>query len=276
MKRLSLILLCLAQFFLCWAQNIEKIKRDSSYIWAEGVGDTMEDADADAMQQLVSQISVWVQHEMGVSVKERSGSEGYSSRQEVQDKTHAVSAAQLNGARSIPISPEGPARVFRYISHRAVEEMMEQRRERILSLVQTGKKAEERLQIDDALRNYYWALVLAGNVPKEPEVEFTGEKGIASTVLPTKIKAVLSQISGVITNITHEGGVKCADVFFTYAGKPVASLQYKFFDGQSYVGPVRVHDGHSQVDIQSSVKDNLKITFELRFKQEGSPAKFRV
>ena len=265
MKKLFLFLFCTLVPAWAWAQSIEKIKNDPSYYWAEGTGDTMEDADADAMQQLVSQITVWVQHEMDIEVKEAGG----NYQQKVKDHTNAVSAAQLTGAKSIPISPEGPARMFRYISHKAVEDMMKQRRERIVSLVKTGKKAEERLQIDDALRNYYWALVLAGNVPKEPEIDFYGDKGQASTVLPTKIKAVLSSLAGRVTNVTPDGSTKRADVFFTYAGKPVATLQYKFFDGQNYVGPVSARDGQSQVDLQPSVTDKLKITYELRFKQEA-------
>ena len=71
MKKLLTILLCALMVpAMAEAQSAESIKKDKSYIWAEGTGDTVDDADQDALQQLSSQISVWVESKLTVEQKE--------------------------------------------------------------------------------------------------------------------------------------------------------------------------------------------------------------
>ncbi len=270
MKKLLTILLCALMVpAMAEAQSAESIKKDKSYIWAEGTGDTVDDADQDALQQLSSQISVWVESKLTVEQKEEMKNGKFSGSQKVNAQTSTFTAAQLTGAKMIVLSQDEPCRVFRYISQKDVDAMMEARRDRVRDFVTTGVNAEKRLQIDDALRNYYWALVLAGNVPGGVDVQIGSDKGSAHSLLPTKINAVLSMLAGTVTSLTPDGGTKRADLYFTYAGKPVATLQFKFFDGKNNIGPVSARDGMSQVDLMNNVTDKVRINYEVQYKQEA-------
>ena len=270
MNKLLTILLCaLLLPAAAAAQSVESIKKDKSFIWGEGTGDSFDEADQAALQQLSSQISVWVESNLTVKQKEEMKNGQFNSSQNVSAQTSTFTAAQLTGAKMITLSQEDPCRVFRYISQSDVNAMMEARRERVRSLVATGVKAEQRLQIDDALRNYYWALVLAGNVPGGVDVQIGSDKGSAYSLLPTKINAVVATLAGTVTSLTPEGNTKRADLYFTYAGKPVATLQFKFFDGQNNIGPVGARDGLCQVDLMKNVTDKVRVTYEVKYRQEA-------
>lgn len=59
---------------------------------------------------------------------------------------------------------------------------------------------------------------------------------------------------------------------FTYNGKPVSSLNFKYNDGQSIVGPIVARDGIGEASMASIPADGkLHLTYELRFRNEVDP-----
>ena len=248
-----------------YAQSNEEVKTSGKYVWGEGSGVTTEKAEATAMAQMSRSISVSIIYILG---KKKVNNE-YTEERVLQ----TISAAKFRNVQIRVLEEEPEARVLCFMDKDEVGKVLRQREDRILDLVETGKKAEERLQIDDALRCYYWALVLSKLNPDPVNVEFAGQEGQASSLLPVKIKSVLQMLKAEVV----EGGLVNnrvdARVKFTYNGKDVSSLQFKYNDGQSIVGPVVVKDGIGEVELVGfPANEKLRLVYETRFRNEIDPA----
>lgn len=254
-----------------YAQDIERIKSDPSYFWAEGHGITSDKAEEDALAIIARQISVSISTKQEASDKSERRSDGTNNSTSTQTgSTKSVSFASFQNVDRKVIKPEPDAVVFMWVSKSEVNKMVEARKQKILDYVNTGKTAERRLQIDDALRYYYWALVLA-TVNSEPVyADFNGEQQNCLTFLPLKIKSVISQIKAITEECTSRDNRYYAKLRFTYNGNDVSSVQLSYFDGQSYVGLLKVKDGMGELDFVSLASDEkIKIQYEYGFRKEA-------
>ena len=181
----------------------------------------------------------------------------------------SVSSAKFTNVQMRVLEEEPNAKVFCFMPRSEVKKMFEKRASHIANMVDAGKTAESRMMIDEALRNYYWALVLAKTTPEPVEIEFNDKKGEATSLLPIKIKSVLAMINASVDEI-QDG--KNLILGFTYNGKPVSSLNFKYNDGQSIVGPIVARDGIGEASMASIPADGkLHLTYELRFRNEVDP-----
>lgn len=243
------------------AQSIDDIKKNSNYIWGEGNGTTMSDAEGEALRQMSVQISV--------SVYNSSYDEESNDNSVQKAVLQSVSSAKFTNVQMRVLEEEPNARVFCFMPRSEVKKMFEKRANHIVNMVDAGKTAESRMMIDEALRNYYWALVLAKTTPEPVEIEFNDKKGEATSLLPIKIKSVLAMINASVDEI-QDG--KNLILGFTYNGKPVSSLNFKYNDGQSIVGPIVARDGIGEASMASIPADGkLHLTYELRFRNEVDP-----
>ena len=243
------------------AQSIDEIKKNSNYIWGEGNGTTMSDAEGEALRQMSVQISV--------SVYNSSYDEESNDNSVQKAVLQSVSSAKFTNVQMRVLEEEPNAKVFCFMSRSEVKKMFEKRANHIVNMVDAGKTAESRMMIDEALRNYYWALVLAKTTPEPVEIEFNDKKGEATSLLPIKIKSVLAMINASVAEI-QDG--KNLILGFTYNGKPVSSLNFKYNDGQSIVGPIVARDGIGEASMASIPADGkLHLTYELRFRNEVDP-----
>lgn len=243
------------------AQSIDEIKKNSNYIWGEGNGTTMSDAEGEALRQMSVQISV--------SVYNSSYDEESNDNSVQKAVLQSVSSAKFTNVQMRVLEEEPNAKVFCFMPRSEVKKMFEKRANHIVNMVDAGKTAESRMMIDEALRNYYWALVLAKTTPEPVEIEFNDKKGEATSLLPIKIKSVLAMINASVDEI-QDG--KNLILGFTYNGKPVSSLNFKYNDGQSIVGPIVARDGIGEASMASIPADGkLHITYELRFRNEVDP-----
>ena len=243
------------------AQSIDEIKKNSNYIWGEGNGTTMSDAEGEALRQMSVQISV--------SVYNSSYDEESNDNSVQKAVLQSVSSAKFTNVQMRVLEEEPNAKVFCFMSRSEVKKMFEKRANHIVNMVDAGKTAESRMMIDEALRNYYWALVLAKTTPEPVEIEFNDKKGEATSLLPIKIKSVLAMINASVEEIQDNKNIILG---FTYNGKPVSSLNFKYNDGQSIVGPIVARDGIGEASMASIPADGkLHITYELRFRNEVDP-----
>lgn len=243
------------------AQSIDEIKKNSNYIWGEGNGTTMSDAEGEALRQMSVQISV--------SVYNSSYDEESNDNSVQKAVLQSVSSAKFTNVQMRVLEEEPNAKVFCFMPRSEVKKMFEKRANHIVNMVDAGKTAESRMMIDEALRNYYWALVLAKTTPEPVEIEFNDKKGEATSLLPIKIKSVLAMINASVDEI-QDG--KNLILCFTYNGKPVSSLNFKYNDGQSIVGPIVARDGIGEASMASIPADGkLHLTYELRFRNEVDP-----
>ncbi len=264
MKTLSLLAYMSVIVTGIYAQSVSEIKENHGFYWGEGSGVTTDEAEQKAVAQMSRSISVNI-----FDGAERSDENNSVMQKNIQ---RSISTARLRNVQIRVLQDEPNAKVFCFMSKEEVQKMFKQREGRIKDLVDTGKKAEERLQIDDALRCYYWALLLAKTSVEPVKVQFADQEGLATSLLPIKIKSVLQLLDAEVIEGGIDGSNISARLKFTYNDKIVSSLQYNFNDGQGMVGPVHVKDGVGEVDLVSfPVDGKLHLNFETRFKNEVDP-----
>ncbi len=251
--------------------DVEKIKNNPDYKWGEGFGTTYEEADEDALAALSR--SIWT------IIAQSSTQEGsstitngeISSENKQSIFTKSFTMATIPNARQFLISPEPECRIFRYVHVNDIQTMLEQKKRHIADYIETGKSAEKRLQIDDALRCYYWGLMLAKANVEPVYVDFEGKQTDCRTYLPLKIKSVINNIKAELTDCQNDNGRYIARLRFTYNGFDVSSLQVWYNDGQSFRGPIAVRDGIGELDLLSlPVQKQIPLRYEYRFKEEAN------
>lgn len=265
MRTINLIIfLFLCPITLLAQQNIgiESIKNNPKYYWGEGRGITLDEADDNALGRLSNQISTTIEKEVSYSS---------NSNYEVKNISRSVTLC-LQNIEKIVLKDEPDAHVFRYVAKSDVKKMFDSRTIKIENLIKQGQNAEKYLRIDDALRNYYWALMLSKAMPSPIYAEFEGEKEPQNCLLylPYKINAVLSQIKATFDHSYSENNRIYTTLNFKYNEQDVSSVQIHYFDGTSYVGPLTARDGMAQLELQSLPSDNkLSIRYEYAFRNEA-------
>lgn len=268
--KIVLVLTFLCTFSL-FAQDIQSIKSNSMYWNAEGDGTTIEEAENDALSQIIRQISVFLSTSTQMANESEQKSDGRIESYSKQDNSiKSFSFASLQNVEKRVLAPEPNAKVFMWVAKSEVDRMFEERKNKILDFVKTGKIAEQRLQIDDAIRNYYWALMLAKVNRDAVYIDSDGEEMNSLTYLPLKIKSVISHIKADLEECVNSDNRYFAKMRFTYENRDVASVQLRYFDGQSFVGPLVVKDGIGEMDLVSLPADGkLKMRYEYVFRKEA-------
>lgn len=250
--------------------DVEKIKNDPNYKWGEGSGITFEDADNAALAALsrnIWTVIVGSATETGSAVI-NNGEVSSENKQDIFLKSFTINT--IPDAKLVVLSPEPDCRVFRYVHASAIDSMKTIKKRHVNNYIETGKSAEKNLQIDDALRCYYWALMLAQANTEPVYIDFDGKPTDCRTYIPLKIKSVISRIKSELVECAEQDGRYLARLRFTYNGFDIASLQVWYNDGHTYVGPVTVRDGVGEFDLLAlPAKKKISLRYEYRFKDEA-------
>ena len=244
--------------------EIARIKANDDYIWGEGRGDTDAKATQSALNDLISKISVTVQSETSLDMQSINDGKNVDSKSAMEAVIKTYSTGSLTNTKSIFVTHEPNAYVFRYMEKDELEKIFEEREDRILSYVYTAQNAEREGRIDDALRNYYWGFCLLKSLqhPNKVKLEQDGVKHTLMVWIPEQINQLLGNIKTEVAKI--EGNV--VDLLITYKGKPVTSLDFRFMDGQNYSFVNSAKDGISQIELNpASPTDKLQLKYEYEF-----------
>ena len=144
--------------------EILKIKADNNYIWGQGRSNTDAKANQLALSDLISKISVHVQSQTQLDLSQITEGLKHDSKSAVEAMVKTYSAGSLNNTKTIWVSYEPEAYVFRYIHKDELEKVFKEREDRILSYFFMAQNAEHELRIDDALKYYYWAYCLINSL----------------------------------------------------------------------------------------------------------------
>ena len=245
-------------------EQLQKIQADDNYIWGEGRSTTDSKADQGALNDLISKISVTVQSETNLDMQQIADGDKVDSKTAMEAVVRTYSAGSLNNTKSLWITHEPEAYVVRYILKSELEKVFKEREDRILSYVYTAQNAEREGRIDDALRNYYWALCLLKSLqhPNQLKIDQNGIKQTLTVWIPEQINSILVGIKPEIAKVEEN----VVDLLITYKGKPVTSLDFRFMDGMNYSFVNSVKDGLSQIDLHPGTPtDKLQIKYEYEF-----------
>ena len=241
------------------AQSVDEIKNSRDYIYGIGQGKTYQEADAQALDLLVSQISVRVESNFSNVVSEKGDSlSNYS-----QSVVRTYSNVSITQNRSKLISDEpGNFVVMRYLAVADLNEMFNSRKSKLLDYVQEGVKAENQLRLSDALRNYYWAFVMLrshpdvntirGNLPDRPNA-------ILLSAIPDEIDKIFKGITFEVISRKEDPGSKAHMVTLavTYMGKAVQNFDFQYWTGDSYSVLTGVNDGLTEIELNKGTASTL-------------------
>ena len=255
------------------AQSVEEIKADrATYIWGEGSGTTINNADKEALAIIISQISTYVEDSF-IQIKEellRSG-KGDAFQSKCKSIVNTYSSATLNNTERIVISNEPDAKVFRYIKRSEVSKVFAQREEKILQYTKSAIKAEKDLKISDALRYYYWAALLLKSHPYSNDIKINTNEGeqLLNAYLPIAINNVLMGMTFGTKEILTEEEAKFVTINVSYKGKPVTNFDYTYWDGRNWSNIISATDGTGILELFGAAADFKKIQIKAEYIFEG-------
>ena len=246
------------------AQSVDQIKADKdAYIWGEGTGATLKEADNEALQMLISQISVQVESKFKHFVQEKSSDnkEDYKFKEKVKSVVNTYSNATLHNTERIVISNEPDAKVFRYIECENVEEVFENRKDKIFDFVDNARKAVKERRIGDGLRYYYWAFTLLKSHPDCNSLRYTDKKGEKHPLIswiPMRMNEVFAHLDFHVKKKEQRKDMKSVFLNITYKGESVDNLDYSYWDGRDWSNLINVKDGRGFLEYYGAAAEGKK------------------
>ncbi len=278
-------LLTIRPIFLLWAflpllavaqtraeKEVLRIKADKDYIWGQGRSNSTSKADQLALNDLISKISVHVQSETQLDMSQVSEGLKHDSKSAFEAVVRTYSVVSLNNAKSILVSEEPEANVFRYIHKDDLERLFKEREDRIYSHVNSAQDCEREGRIGDALRNYYWSYCLLKSLqhPNALKWEVDGVEQTLSVWIPEEINRILSNLKTEVAKVDGNN----IDLMIKYKGKPVTSIDFRYQYGMNYSNLISAKDGISRIEMDPyAPKDLIHIRYEYEFRGRMSQDK---
>ena len=246
------------------ALKAEELKNDVDYLCGEGWGDTYSAAAQAALTDLISKISVNVSSSFQINEEELNTNAGFDSKSAVTSVMKSYAQATLTNTNNLVLSNQPQAHVLRYIKSSEIVKIFNDRKEKVFDYVRSAMRAEEKGKIDDALRNYYWAFAMVRSLqyPNNVKMDVDGEQRLLVTWIPQQMEEIMGNLS---TNIASRDGDELS-LFIKYKGKPVTSLDYTYFDGQTWSNLYSAKDGMGIVELRPGVDVNsLQLKYEYEY-----------
>lgn len=255
-------------------QSIEEIQTSKDYIWGTGNAATLKKADNEALAALISQISTNVSSKF-----EQLTEGGMNGDQATVDETfksviNTYSRATLNNTRRIVIQNEPEAVVMRYIKVAEIQRIFDGRKTKILDFAQEAIRAEKKAQVADALRYYYWALVLLQSYPDGNFLTMKDEEGkdlLLTTWIPKQMNDIFSNLKVSMESTHLDGDLKTINLKVLYKGQPARNYDYTYFDGRDWSNIFSAKDGTGIVELPVLANArNLQLRTEYMFEGEAN------
>lgn len=261
--------MCLVPAF---SQSWDEVKRNSNiYLFGEGWGATVEEADQQALAALISKISVAVSSDFTITEDEKSTNGTLDAQSYTNLKVQTYSSATLTNTERLVIdnNPD-EAHIGRFIKRSELNKIFEGRIRTLKEHIRLGMVAEGNGKIDDALRNYYWAYSLLKSVQRPTEVQYTDEETGKSiyplTWIPERMDNIFDELD---VKIANNDGTN-VDLMFTYEDKPVGSLDFTYFDGRNWSNIASVKNGRGTMEFTSGmVPENIQINYEYAYRGQA-------
>ena len=266
MKRLTLALgIIITMALTVTAQGVDGIKRNSSYLYGEGGGVTLQAAKEAALADLIQKISVTVHSDFTSKEHELNQDGNVTSDAEYQSIIRSYSTATLTNVKTIVLKPEPDASVFLYIAKSEIDRIFESRVAKAKEFVGNADEALKNGQIDDAVRYYYWSYCLVKSLryPNEAKIFVDGQERSLLAWLPTRIDDVMGKVK-VQSRRTADNTY---EITATYDGRPVRSMDYTYFDGVDNSPVYSILDGKGLVELRPGMAMDavqLKLEYEFR------------
>lgn len=270
-KNLSILVaaLLLSPISICGQTKSEatRIMSRFDYVYGEGWGETEEIADKQALANLISKITTTISNQFTVDENEMSDGNNVSSETKVNSIVSTYSQATLSNVGSIVLEQAPKAHVMRYIKTAELQKAFEQRKDKVFDYLHSAARSESNGRIDNALRYYYWSMIMLKSLQYPNAIKFEDEEGshLLTTWIPQKINEIFENIDAKIAR--RQGDV--VDLYITYKGNPIGSLDFSYFDGVQWSQLNNARNGIASIELRknSSIR-NLQVRYEYQYANE--------
>lgn len=266
MKYSALLIIILLTAFRGFSIPWEAVKNNSEYVYGEGSGATVAEADREALSDLISKISTHVASGIELVETEIATKNDVDYDRKLQSVVNTYSQLTLNNTEKVILKNEPGAKVGRYIKRDEINKIFKAREARVKDYVASAEKAEAKGKIDVALKDYYWALTLLKTLQYPSSVKYETEDGddvMLLTWIPHQINEIFSNISAKVINRDGDD----VEVFFAYKANPVSAMDYTFFDGRDWSNIYSAKDGIGVLELAKGNQSNnyqIKVEYEYR------------
>ena len=255
---MKIILIFIFFTTLLYSINITEIKNSGDYYTGTGKAEVYQEAKDIALKQLTERIVVTVRSSFVNKLQERNSDVNESVESILQ--THSLATLKNLQEQKEPCA-EG-IKVFLYIKKSDVEKIFEERRKLIYDMYSQAVKNEEKGDIGNALKWYYYCSILMNSLPEErmvwSNINF-------STEIPKRINNILKNINFNLSSdkkISNKERQIILDV--SYKDKPVNFIQFTFWDGTNQVR-VEGKDGTATLDLLGASIDLKKLNINIEY-----------
>lgn len=263
MKRLQLLLSLLfcmiATFGQSYKENAKRAKEiqlNDEYICALGHGANLKQASNNALAALASQISTTVKSEFNYLMDEENNNGDIDVSTKVNSIIRTYSHTTLKNTLELVIEDEPKATVLRYILKKDLEELFEQRKNKVLEYASNAEKYEKEYKVADALSNYYAALALLRSLPDGPNVKIRlgyAEEQLLMPLISKSVNDILNNISTKVESIADDGDERTVILHVTYKDQPAANFNYTYYNGTQRSDVCSAKDGTGDITIPKSL-----------------------
>lgn len=244
MRKTFLSLIWMLSGLVAFAQDWEGVKADSSFIWGEGWGSSIEEADQQALSSLISKITIAVVSDFRQVEEQVISSRGDEHYLMQSNRSSAYSNVTLSNTHRVVLRSGRRSHVGRWIHRDELEIIFADRKSRILEYEDCALAAERAGRVDDALRYHYWAYVLLRSLQRPSELRSSDGRMLLNSI-PESITAILDDVNVRMTS--HIGDV--VKLNFTFRGRPVGGLDFSYFDGARWSSLTSVRSGQVSLDM---------------------------
>lgn len=247
------------------AQEWEDVKANGAYIWGEGWGASVEEADQAALAALISKISVAVTSDFRQVEEQVESSRGNEFYRSLSNRSSAYSSLTLANTHRAVLKTGRRSHVGRWISRTELDRLFAGREERILEYEESAMRAEASSRVDDALRYHYWAYVLLRSLQRPSELR--DEEGrMLLNLIPERLNAVLEDLR--VSMSSHVGDA--VRLSFTFRGRPAAGLDFSYFDGARWMPGTPVRAGSSLLEMApGALAETIQLRIEYAYKGDS-------
>lgn len=255
-------------------QSIEEIQTSKDYIWGTGNAASLKKANNEALAALISQISTNVSSKFEQLTEGGTDGDKATVDETFKSVINTYSRATLNNTRRIVIQNEPEAVVMRYIKVAEIQRIFDGRKTKILDFAQEAIRAEKKAQVADALRYYYWALVLLQSYPDGNFLTMKDEEGkdlLLTTWIPKQMNDIFSNLKVSMESTHLDGDLKTINLKVLYKGQPARNYDYTYFDGRDWSNIFSAKDGTGIVELPVLANArNLQLRTEYMFEGEAN------
>jgi len=268
-----LLIFLLATANICLSQSIEDIKDSRDYLWGYAEAENLPQANKLALDDLISQVSVQVESEFVNILEENRDGEQHNLEEYTRVVIKTYAQASLQGYQRIVDEKRNSTRVLLYLKKDDLTKIFAERKMRIFDYTANAVKAERSLAIGDALRNYYYALILLRSHPEMNSIRYLFPDSVNAALLvaiPQRMDAILRGIVFNLEDIDEYPDQNRKDLILsiTCDGQPVQNLDYRYFNGFDYSVIESASDGRGVLELvgeQSRTEDRVRIFVEYEY-----------